>query len=364
MATKLYLDLDTFALTEIKGERVAPYRKNIKFKTTDIPKLLSSFASLFAMDIYPSEVFKEMANSMPQYAGVFYDMNEMVVAGSSIPDTLTLIPQLKKFYKMISLGFASGKFTETILLLKQYFDTVSFVNKKVNAVLKQPSFYAVVAGLLVASMISFLFPKFEAIFANMPNVKLPAVTEFMLGLSHRPFVTWVGTFTFVGLFIKSQKAIYTHMPILGKSVKNLYRLLDVFLLSSITGLGLSSGMRALEVVNMLKDMRYEDPKVKEGLDIMSERLSHGMTVQDSYNPKLPHELRIAFIAGETSGRMPELLQQIAKEKAEEISIQTEAVSTSVTNSSIIIIGAVVGAIVASLYLSILSFIGIIGSGGM
>jgi type II secretory pathway component PulF len=364
MATTMYLDLDEFALTEIKSDRTVPYRKNVKFKTTDVPKLLSSFANLFAIDIYPSEVFKELANSMPQYASIFYDMNEMVVEGNSIPDSLTLIPQLKKFNKMISLGFASGKFTETIKLLRQYFDTVSFVEKKVNAVLKQPSFYAAVAGLLVAGMITFLFPKFEAIFASMPNVQLPAVTEFMLGLSHKPLITWVSTFVIVGLFIKFQKKIYTNMPVLGKPVKNLYRSLDVFLLSSIMGLGLASGMRALEVVNMLKDMRYEDPTVKEGLEIMAQRLENGSTIQDSYNRKLPHELRIAFIAGETSGRMPELLQQIAEEKAEEIAIQTEAVSTSITNSSIIIIGLVVGAVVASLYLSILSFVGTIGSGGM
>ncbi|MEM3454475.1 MAG: type II secretion system F family protein [Thermoproteota archaeon] len=359
-----YVDLDTFNLVENRVSKYTiPYRQNQDIPLRDLPKFISALKNLLSMQVAPTEAFREVAFSMPEYASVMYDIKESVLNGNSVAESICIVPSLKKFRPLIELGFRSGKLIETLTLLKEYFEVVSYVDKKVNSVLRQPTLYAVVSAILMVSMILYLFPRIGRMLEDVARYQLPKVTVLMLNLSNKPILVWFLAISYVVVFIKYQKPIYMNMPIVGKPVKRLFKNLDVYLISSLMALGISSGMRVVDVVEMLEDMNYTDANIKKGLESMKEKLFNGLSLKDAYNDMLPRDIRVAIVAGEASGKIADLLFDVAKVKAEEISIDTEQASVAIQNASIIIIGIMVAVVVGSLYLSILSFVANVGAGG-
>ncbi|MEM3828062.1 MAG: type II secretion system F family protein [Conexivisphaerales archaeon] len=359
-----YVDLETLTLVSNKLTKYSVvYRRDQNIPLKDLPKFINALRNLLAMQVAPTEAFKEIAFSMPEYASLMYDIKESILNGNSVADSICLVPSLKKFHALIDLGFRSGKLIETLSLLKSYFDVVSFVDKKVTSVLRQPTLYAVASAVLMVGMLVYLFPKLGAMLKDMPNAQLPVVTQFLLSLSEKPIIVWIVAIVYVFIFVKYQKPIYMNMPVLGKSVRNLFNNLDVFLISSLMALGLSSGMRPTDVVDMLMDMDYTDKDIKKGLVMMKESLERGLSLKDSFNNFLPRDIRVAITAGETSGKVSELLFDVAKTKSEDISIGVEQASSAVQNISMLIIGIIVAVTVGSLYVSILSFVASVGGGG-
>ncbi|MEM3827597.1 MAG: type II secretion system F family protein [Conexivisphaerales archaeon] len=356
-----YVDINTLTLTNEPGKGRYKYNPNqSKIKEEDLPGFLASLINLLSMNTTLSESLKEIAYSYQDYASLFYKFKSAVDSGYMLPSVLTLEDHLKRFHSLLDLGYKSGNIIETLKLLKVYFDTVTYVSKKISSLLRQPALYLIIAVGIFVTMVVFLFPRFGEMINNMGQAGLPGVTLLFLEMSKHPIPVIIGAVFFIAVFLKYQKQLYMHFPGRNQPIRKLFKDLDIFLISSLMGLGLSSGMRPTDVVDMLLESKYSDPLIEKGLLEMKDNLSRGFSLKDSFSDKLPRELKLPITVGEASGRISELLLDIARIKKEEISIEVEKASSLVQNISILVIGVIVGSVVGALYLSIFSFISNIG----
>jgi type II secretory pathway component PulF len=110
-------------------------------------------------------------------------------------------------------------------------------------------------------------------------------------------------------------------------------------------------------------MSFNNPKYKKGVEQAKEALEAGRPLSEAYNDNLPVEFRLAFTVGSTTGKLGDMLRDIARIKVEDIAVETEEASQAISSISLLVIGLVVGLVVGALYVSMISFSGALTGGG-
>ena len=95
------------------------------------------------------------------------------------------------YINMVKSGEQSGSLVDVLRRMASHFERFSEVQSKFTSALIYPSFVCLLGILIVIFFMTYMLPKFLAIFEGF-SVPLPASTQLLIGFSH--FITrwwWV-----------------------------------------------------------------------------------------------------------------------------------------------------------------------------
>jgi type IV pilus assembly protein PilC len=269
---------------------------------------------------------------------------------------------------MIKAAEVSGNLTEILRELSQHLIQSRRITRQVQAAFMYPILVLVIASVILIGLLMFVLPVFMRIFEDMGG-NLPATTLFLIGLS-KFLIHWGWLFliliaVFIGIVILSSRKPYGkyiinvflwRIPLFG----NLIKMMEIGRFCRTLGTLLSSGVtlvKSMEVLyettpavllqNALEDIRYQ---VEQGKSLSGAMEETGL---------FPLTLVRMIQVGEESGKIADLFLDVAGDYEEEVSFTVTGLLSLLEPVLIVVMGAIVGFIVVSLFFPIFSLSGIV-----
>lgn len=300
-------------------------------------------------------------------------IEEDLKTGTSLKDAISKHPKVftQMWPDLIETGEATGQLAFVLRQLADYFELARGLKKKVVSALMYP---AVLIAVSIAAIFIFMYkviPIFAEIYKSFGG-ELPwlttAVINFSAGLQKHLLkgvvVLVVSGFAFAK-YIKTEKGrrdfdyMKLNMPVVG----GLFKSFAIERFSAALGILIKGGIsivHALEVATRAtanKIMEEALEKVKLNV-VQGKPMSVPMAEIGLFPPLVTQMIAV----GEESGRLAQLLDEISKFYNEDVSMRITRLTALFEPSLLVIMGGVIGILVAAMYLPIFKMATLFGGG--
>lgn len=285
---------------------------------------------------------------------VVADLEEKVKQGSGFHEALAEHPQVfsKLFIAMTKAGEESGTLSESLATIARQMDSAYTLQKKIQGAMIYPAvivFAVVIIGVL---MMMFVVPTLSATFASL-NVELPLSTRIIIGISdfmkNNMIATLAALAALIGgiiFFVRSKVGsaliltVALKIPIIGELVRETMSARATRALSSL----LSSGVEMLTAISIAREVVGAE-KFAKVLAEAEERVRKGEPLSAAFAnyPKLyPVFVADMISVGEETGKVADMLGQIARYYETDVEERTKDLSTIIEPMLMLLIGVFVG----------------------
>ena len=287
-------------------------------------------------------------------------LSESVKKGSSFYEALSAYPAVfpEIFVAMVRAGEESGSLADSLTVVALQMERSEELIRKIKGAMIYPAIVitaVVVVGIL---MLVYVVPTLTSTFTQL-GVQVPLATRVIVALSnfmvaHITLVLAVCIVCIVGsiIFVRSKLggrivlAVALHIPIINDLVRETYTARASRTLSSL----LSAGVPVLDALSITKAVVHAEAfsKVVEEAEVhvrKGELLSMSFAEHTNLYPILMSDM---LAVGEETGKVAEMLKQIAEFYEEDVAQKTKDLSTIIEPILMIIIGIVVGIFAVSM----------------
>ena len=335
-----------------------------RVKGKDLAVFARQFATMTAsgMSLLRSLAILEEQTSGPALKRATGEIRTDVAAGVSLSTALArhdrVFPRL--MIAMVRAGEAGGMIDGALEQIAANLEKDTALRGKIKAALTYPAIVLSFTFVLIALVLIYIVPVFEAMFKNLGG-KLPAITQFLVDASHNMY--WIGPLfliiTIGGTVLFKRRSreseefrlavdkIKLKLPVFG----SLFRKLAMSRFSRNLGLLLNVGvpvMQALAVVGETTGnevihaaMKDVQAAVRDGLPMSSALRNHKV---------FPEMVTQMIEVGEESGQISQMLDKVADFYDREVDSAAESLTASIEPIMVLVMGAVVGGMVICLYL--------------
>ncbi len=279
---------------------------------------------------------------------------EEISRGSTLSSGMAKFPKIFSpiFVSMVHAGEESSKLSEALLVVGDQLEKSYLLKKKIKGALIYPM--VVVSALVIIAILMFIYvvPTLAATFKEL-NVVLPLSTQIIMWISDflaNNFLLAFGIFIVTAITFRSilrtttghrlfEKSLF-YIPVVGELVRQSNAAVTARTLSSL----LSSGVDMLEAISITKDV-IQNSYYKEVLATASERVQKGAPLSSVFaeNEKIyPLLVGEMIEVGEETGRLTDMLLNVAIFYEGEIDSATRNMSTIIEPILMVFIGASVG----------------------
>lgn len=364
---------DKFALyREIKaeGDTVISTKEETEKKSIKVP-LLNFFSRvsmhdriLFARNIglmleagLPlSRALSVIERQTPKknYKKIIGKIGSEISQGRSLSDALTLYPAVfsKLFVSMVRAGEESGSLPKTLKSISNQMMSTYLLQKKVRGAMIYPAIIVGVIIIISFLMLTYVVPTLTAVFADL-KLDLPWNTKLIIFASNamkEHTILFVGTFLILAigfLWIRRVPAvkrildgIVLKIPVIKGIVQESNSARASRTLSSL----LSSGVEVVQAIEITADV-LPNTRFRGVLDLAKERIKKGeqlSVVFAEHTDLYPVFVGEMINIGEETGKLAEMLGNVADYYEEEVSQKTKDLSTIIEPALMIVIGTAVG----------------------
>ncbi|MEV0895924.1 type II secretion system F family protein [Actinoplanes sp. NPDC049802] len=333
-------------------------------KLKDLAVFARQFATMTAsgMSLLRSLSILEEQTSAPPLKKAIAEVRTDVAGGAGLSASMAkhdrVFPRL--MIAMIRAGETGGMIDQALEQIAESLEKDTALRGKIKGALTYPAIVLGFTFLMIAGVLIFIVPVFEAMFENLGG-ELPAITQFLVTTSHN--MGWIGPIV-LGTMISSSVAykrqmraseefrlkvdrIKMRMPVFGPLLqklamsrfsRNLGLLLNVGVpvMQALAVVGETTGN---EVINLaMKDVQSA---VRDG-NTMSSALRH--------HPIFPAMVTQMIEVGEESGQISQMLDKVADFYDREVDAAAESLTASIEPIMVLVMGTVVGGMVICLYL--------------
>lgn len=275
-------------------------------------------------------------------------------AGETLSSALSKFPKVfsKLFSSMVRAGEESGNLAGALADVGVSLEKSHALTKKVRGALIYPGIILSAMVLIGVLMFAFVVPTLAGTFREL-GVQLPTSTRFLIALgnffSNHLFLTFLiivaGVFAIVALFRARFMAKYIdfivlHLPIVGKLAKELNTARTTRTISSLLVAGVSIG-RAIEITEDVVQNIYYKAILREA-KLAIEKGAPFSQAFEAHSNLYPVMMSEMTEVGEETGKLSDMLAQVALFYEEEIENKTKNLSTIIEPVLMIVIGAGVG----------------------
>jgi len=294
---------------------------------------------------------------------VLYD----VEAGNTLADSMRKHPKAfsELYVNMVAAGEAGGILDVILLRLATFLEKADALRRKIKGAMIYPAVIMVVAAAAVATLLIFVIPTFENMFASA-GVPLPLPTRIVIQLSGLLQSYWwllLGVIMLTAFAIRQtyrtpggQLAIdrmLLGLPLIG----TLLRKAAIARFTRTLGTLVSSGVPILEGLEITA--RTAGNRVLHDA-IMTSRASiaGGETIAEPLKRSgvFPPMVVQMINVGEQTGGLDEMLTKIADFYDDEVDTAVEAMLSAMEPLMIVVLGVVVGGMIVAMYLPIFDMI--------
>jgi type IV pilus assembly protein PilC len=308
-----------------------------------------------------------------KFQAIIYQVKADVEAGEPFSAALAKHPGVFSplYVNMVRASELSGNLGHMLERLAVYLDHQADTRRMVIAAMVYPCIIAVMAVVTTAVLLTFVLPKLTPLFAGKEQY-LPTVTKAVMGLS--AFLTgfwWLVilsvamTITGFVLFIRTElgrrtwDTVKLRFPLLGR----MSRALCISRGMSTMGELVRAGVPMLETLNITSDVSGNVHHQELWRQVHESVQQGGKIVEPLRRQSLlPPNVVQMIAAGEESGNLGEVLGDISDFYARELRSTVKTVTSMIEPIMIIIMGVVVGFIVASILLPIFKLSHVLSKG--
>lgn len=309
-----------------------------------------------------------------KFKSILIDIKYGLESGRPLSKSMEKYPDVfdKVFLSLISAGEMSGKISEILTnLYEQMTKNINFRNKIISA-LAYPLVVLVALGIMGITMLIVVVPKISEVFFRM-NIELPVALK-VLNLLSLLFVKWwfitipviIAIIVFIIFFIRSnywkkvQSSLLRAIPLFS----NLSRSYDMSHITSTLSLLLKSGLPITDSIRIVAD-GVIDTKLKNILMKCEKQVREGKPISKAfaeYPKEIPSMLVKVSRVGEKSGKMDQVLAELAQYYDEQVDFALRNFSDLIEPILMLFVGAIVAILVLSIISPIYKLVGSFSNG--
>lgn len=292
---------------------------------------------------------------------LFQNILDRVIAGDSLWGALSeQEPFTRLDYGVIRIGEESGKLTEALSFLTDYYEKRESQKRSLIGAISYPAITLSVAIIVLVFMMLVVVPMFEQVYARMGG-ELPSLTRAVMNLSAKMPIILVVIFVLLSallllrhLYGKTEyyqdiKAIILFkIPILGGFLKKV----ELSRFTRIMYLLVSSEVPILQSLELISEimqyMPYRRAMTKAIAEVESGMLLYAAL---SKNPELFDKKTLVLLkVGEETASLDNMLKSLSVDISEELNYKIKQLNNTLEPVMILVIGIIVAFVLISMYL--------------
>lgn len=273
--------------------------------------------------------------------------------GSTLSAGMAKFPKVFSpiFVSMVRAGEESGGLSDSLLVIGDQLEKSYLLKKKIKGALIYPT--VVIATLFIIGVLMFIYvvPTLAATFKEL-NTELPTSTKIIMWisdfLSNNLLLGIVGIIGIITAFImllrtkggrRAFETVSFRLPVVGDLVRQSNSARTARTLSSL----LASGVDMVEAINITKDV-LQNSYYKEVMNLASEAVQKGKPLSSVFAGNNIYPLLVGDMVevGEETGKLSEMLLNLALFYENEVNEATKNMSTVIEPLLMVFIGGAVG----------------------
>ncbi|WP_303869936.1 type II secretion system F family protein [Acetobacterium wieringae] len=349
----------------LKINEVRQHHKVYKLKPMELSDFSRQIASMLGSGITMIRAIKimEERDIKPAIKKVYGLLYQEIQRGNTLSYAMELtdgsFPEL--LINMYKSGEASGQMEGTARKMADHYEKEHKLRGKIKSAMTYPVILFFITIAVVVLIFTLILPQFFTLFEG---IELPAITQLMISISNSMTTYWyiyiIGLLVAIALggflvTIPQVKKALDHfklkIPKIGKLLKIIYTARFARTLSSLYSSGLAM-INALTISGATIGNSYLQGQFSGAIEQVrnGEPLSASIQTIDGFDAKLVSTIYI----GEESGNLDSMLESVADSFDYEAEMATTRLVTFIEPVMIIIMAVIVGGIMLSVMLPIMT----------
>jgi type IV pilus assembly protein PilC len=368
---------ETAVINRLRADQITPRKIKkapreivIKFgsgvKANDLKLFTRQLAVMIDAGLPLVQALDILANQTenPHFAKVLFAVKGSVEQGSTFSEALGKHPKVfdELYVNLVAAGEVGGILDAILNRLAIYIEKAVKLRNQLRSAMIYPIAILLVALGVIAVMLLKVIPKFEEMYLAFPGAKLPAPTQFVIGLSHDFIAAWyyiVGVafalFLLVGAALRTERGkdlahlLVLKVPLIGPVIRKIV----VARFTRTLGTLLASGVPILDAMDICAKTAG-NRVVSRAILHARARISEGM---DMAGPLGETEVFPTMVVqmigvGEQTGAMDQMLQKIADFYEEEVDVAVSGLTSLIEPVMMAFLGVVVGGLLIAMYMPV------------
>ncbi len=308
----------------------------------------------------------ERQSSNKRLKAIATGLSDSIKKGSSFHEALVEYPNVFSdlFVAMTRAGEESGSLADSLAVVALQMERSEELSRKIKGAMIYPSIIITAIIIVGILMLLYVVPTLTSTFTAL-GVQVPLATRIIIAISNFMVAHSILVLALIVLLVTGSVAFFRSkrgesiilasalsLPVVGELVRETYTARTARTLSSL----LSSGVPILDALSITKEVVHASAfaKVVEEAEMRvkkGELLSASFSEHTRLYPILMSEM---LLVGEETGKVAEMLKQIAEFYEIDVAEKTKDLSTIIEPVLMLLIGAVVGVFAVSMIAPIYS----------
>ena len=361
------------------GEDFKAVLKKLNYSSGPAPKDILDFTTQLAVMIRAGISIRAALEGISEqvqnqkFRKILLQIKSDVESGKQFSEAIARHPKLfgPLYVNMVKASEMSGSFAKMLDRIAAYLQQEIETRKMVVGASIYPGIIAAMAISTTVFLLTFVLPRFAGVFKGKEEA-LPAPTKFLMGLSSFMVEWWwlilavsvAGVIGFLA-FIRTELggSWWDRFKISAPLLQRMFRALYISRSLQTMGELLNAGVPMLDTIAITGDVsgnrhykrlwRSVYGAVKQGKKVQS---------QLQRSPLLPRSVVQMISAGEESGKLGEVLDEISVFYAKALKDAIKAVTSMIEPIMIVVMGSVVGFIAMAIILPIFKMSSLVSGG--
>ncbi len=335
-----------------------PTQRDVLDFTTQLAVMIRAGISLrLALDGISEQV------SNPKFKRILLQIKQEIESGKQFSEAITAHPKLFNplYVNMVKASEMSGAFSKMLDRIAGFLTQQLETRKMVIGASIYPGVIAGMATFVTIFLLTFVLPRFAGVFEGKEDI-MPWPTQFLMGLSEWMVNYWWtlaigGIGALVGFIFFSKTEVGRFWIDRGKLAVPLFRRMfrALYVSRSLNTMGelLNAGVPMLDTLLITGDISGNVLFKRMWRNVYSAvRQGKKINSQLSKSTLLPKSVVQMVAAGEESGRLGEVLQEISEYYSKVLRDAIKSVTSMIEPIMIILMGGIVGFIAMAIILPI------------
>jgi type IV pilus assembly protein PilC len=294
---------------------------------------------------------------------IWIEVRKDVEAGVALSDALQRHPEAfnELYVAMVQAGETGGILDQTLVRVAEQLEKDAALRRQIKAAMVYPSLIGGFAFIVLFALVTFLVPVFEKIFKDFGG-ELPAITKFTVWLSHmftqRWYVMFAVIFAIVWLFRfwkRSERGRIQWDTLKLKFPMKIGDIVQKVALArfsrTFSGL-IAAGVPMLEAIE-ITGKTSGNKVIEKAMDDVRDSVKKGGSLTQPMT-RVPEAFPVMVTqmigVGEETGALETMMSKVADFYEEQVDAAVKALTSILEPVMIVVVGAIVGFIVISMYL--------------
>ena len=337
-------------------------------KQVEVMRMAKNLSAMLSAGLSISRALSitERQSGNPRLKAIATGLSDSIKKGSSFHEALAAYPNVfpELFIAMAKAGEESGSLADALSVVGLQMERAEELTRKIKGAMIYPTIVVTAIVIVGVLMLIYVVPTLTKTFKDL-GVQVPLATRIIVAISdfmvaHMAFVLVLiaglafGGYAFVRSATGEAAVLFCalRLPVVGEIVRETYAARAARTLSSL----LTSGVPVLQALSLTKDV------VHAGVfaDVITEagvRVKKGEPLSAAFTEKTslyPIQMSDMLAVGEETGKVADMLKQIAGFYEQDVADKTKDLSTIIEPVLMLLIGTVVGIFAVSMIAPIYS----------